>query len=42
MRNRSMNNGNGNSTYNGPQAGPRQDQSVVDARAISMTFWELV
>jgi hypothetical protein len=33
--------GKGNLSFQGPQPA-HQDQSVIDARAISMTFWELV
>jgi hypothetical protein len=39
---RSFANGNGASTYNGPQAGPRQDWQQAMARGSNTTFWELI
>jgi hypothetical protein len=39
--NRGQSIANGDSAYNGPQP-VHQDQSVIDARAISTTFWELL
>jgi hypothetical protein len=39
---RSMNNGNGQSNWQGPQAGPQQGWETALARATVTTFWELV
>lgn len=42
MSRRSFANGNGASTYNGPQAGPRPDWELAEVRASATTFWGLI